>query len=375
MVLWLFTKFLMKSNSLVSAHAVILKLDFKKAYDRVSWAFLRTVLSRKRFEGGNVHRLMQLVTGAQTAIAINGEIGPFFRNKRGVRQGDPISPLLFNFMADALSTMIDAASRAGHIKGVVSHLIQGGVTHLQYADDTILLLELDDNSLANLKFLLIAFEILSGLKINFLKSEVIVMGASQEEQARVANALNCKQGAFPFTYLGFPVADRPLTMVEWEGQIGKVGHRVDPWQGWFMSSAARLTLINSSLSSLTMYAMGLFLLADGTHASFDKILARFFWEGVSDKHSYHWVNWPEVCRPKDQGGLGIINSRFFNAALMVKWIWRIFYPIEHHNLWYKLLRAKYLSVDNIFARNSQGGSQFWRSINKIKHLFKLGSKY
>jgi hypothetical protein len=109
------------------------------------------------------------------------------------------------------------------------------VTHLQYADDTILLLELDDNSLTNLKFLLIAFEILSGLKINFLKSEVIVMGASQEEQARVANVLNCKQGAFPFTYLGFPMADRPLTMVEWEGLVGKVGHRVDPWQGRFMS--------------------------------------------------------------------------------------------------------------------------------------------
>jgi hypothetical protein len=102
------------------------------------------------------------------------------------------------------------------------------VTHLQYADDTILLLELDDNSLANLKFLLVAFEILSGLKINFLKSEVIVMGASQAEQIRVANALNCKQGSFPFTYLGFPMADRPLTMVEWEGLVGRVGHRVDP---------------------------------------------------------------------------------------------------------------------------------------------------
>jgi hypothetical protein len=119
---------------------------------------------------------MQIVTGAQTAIAINGEIGPFFRNKRGVCQGNPISPLFFNFMADVLSSMIDVASRVGHIKGVVSHLIQGGVTHLQYADDAILLLELEDNSLANLKFLLIAFELLSGLKINFLKSEVIVIG-------------------------------------------------------------------------------------------------------------------------------------------------------------------------------------------------------
>jgi hypothetical protein len=129
---------------------------------------------------------MQLVLGGQTAISINGEVGPFFRNKHGVRQGDPISPLLFDFMADALSALLDVAARAGHIKGVVPHLIQGGVTHLQYADDTILLLDLDDRSIANLKFILISFEVLSGLKINFLKSEVIVMGAPPSEQARVA---------------------------------------------------------------------------------------------------------------------------------------------------------------------------------------------
>jgi hypothetical protein len=104
------------------------------------------------------------------------------------------------------------------------------------------------------------------------------MEATPEVQARVANALNCKQGFFPFTYLGFPIADRQLSISDWKGLVSKVGHRVDPWQGRFMSSAARLTLINSSLSSLTLYAMGLFLLADGIHASFDKILARFFWE-------------------------------------------------------------------------------------------------
>jgi mannosylglycoprotein endo-beta-mannosidase len=138
------------------------------------------------------------------------------------------------------------------------------------------LLDLDDISIANLKFILIAFEILSGLKINFLKSEVIVMGAPPSEQARVAQALNCKDGKFPLTYLGFPMSDRTLTMADWEGLIGIVGHHVDPWQGKFMSSAARLTLINSSLSSLTTFTMGLFLLAEGTHAGFDKHLARFF---------------------------------------------------------------------------------------------------
>jgi hypothetical protein len=172
--------------------AVILKLDFEKAYDRVSWAFLRDVLIRKGFESGVVHRLMQLVTSGQTAISINGEIGPHFRNKRGVRQGDPISPLLFNFIADTLSIILDHASAMGHIKGVVSHLVDDGVTHLQYADDMILLIELDDLAIANLKFILICFEILSGLKINFTKSKVIVTGVSQLEQARVARMFNCR---------------------------------------------------------------------------------------------------------------------------------------------------------------------------------------
>jgi hypothetical protein len=96
----------------------------------VSWAFLRDALIRKGFKSRVVHRLMQLVTVGQTAISINGEIGPYFRNKRGVRQGDPISPLPFDFLANALAVILDRASASGHIKGVVSHLVPEGVTHL-----------------------------------------------------------------------------------------------------------------------------------------------------------------------------------------------------------------------------------------------------
>jgi hypothetical protein len=95
--------------------ALILKLDFEKAYDRVNWEFIREILHRKGFSGMMVHRLMQLVQGGQTAINVNGEIGPFFRNVRGVRQGDPLSPILFDFMVDGLAAILSRACRAGHI--------------------------------------------------------------------------------------------------------------------------------------------------------------------------------------------------------------------------------------------------------------------
>jgi hypothetical protein len=64
---------------------ILLKINFEKAYDRVNWEFLVEVLRAKGFDVGAVHRIMQLVTGGHTAISINGEVGPSFRNKRGLR--------------------------------------------------------------------------------------------------------------------------------------------------------------------------------------------------------------------------------------------------------------------------------------------------
>ena len=157
---------------------VILNLDFEKAYDRVSWDFLCEVLVKKVFQSGFIHMIIQLVPGGQIVISINGEIGPFFRNQRGVRQGDPISPLLFDFMTDALAAILDKARSVGHIKGVIDHLIPGEVSHLQYADDTIIMIQNNEQIIINLKFILLCFEVISGLKIKFLKSEVIFMRAS-----------------------------------------------------------------------------------------------------------------------------------------------------------------------------------------------------
>lgn len=84
---------------------------------------------------------MQMVRGGQTAININGEVGPFFPNGWGVRQGDPLSTLLFNIISDVLVAMLDRAKVAGHISGVAARVVPGGLSHLQYADDTLILIK------------------------------------------------------------------------------------------------------------------------------------------------------------------------------------------------------------------------------------------
>jgi hypothetical protein len=162
-------------------------------------------------------------------------------------------------------------------------------------------------------------------------------------------------------------------MEQWLFLVRKLAGRVEPWWGKFMSSGGRLILSNSCLASLPQFAMGLFLLQDGIHAKFDSHRARFYWEGTGPKRRYHLVNWPAVCRPKECGGLGLLNSKKMNLALMIKWIWKLYQA--DNPIWAQIIRGKYNSANNIFEGTGQGGSQFWRSLHKIKHLFKLGAKF
>jgi hypothetical protein len=100
-------------------------------------------------------------------------------------------------VADALATLLKKSKEAGLIKGLVLELVEGRSTHLQYANDTVICLEIDEESIANTKFLLYYFENMFGLKINYHKSEVMVLGVSSEESARIARLFNYREGVLP----------------------------------------------------------------------------------------------------------------------------------------------------------------------------------
>ena len=109
---------------------IILKLDFEKAYDRVSWNFLEEVLIRKGFFQTWVDWMMKAINGGRVAINVNGERGEFFRSHKGLRQGDPLSPLLFNLIGDAFLAMLNSACRKGELEGLVPNLVENGLSHL-----------------------------------------------------------------------------------------------------------------------------------------------------------------------------------------------------------------------------------------------------
>jgi hypothetical protein len=115
--------------------------------------------------------VMRVVRGGRVAIRVNNEIGPYFPTFAGARQGDPLSPLLFDVVGDELALLMKKGQEERLVKGLVPHLIDGGISILQYADDTILLLEDDLENARNVKYILCLFEQISGLKINFYKSE------------------------------------------------------------------------------------------------------------------------------------------------------------------------------------------------------------
>jgi hypothetical protein len=160
------------------------------------------------------------------AIKTNDLIGPYFTTHKGVRQGDRFSPLLFNIAADGLACMIQKVQDEGILKGLIPHIITNGCCCLQYADDSIFLLQDDLEGARNLKFILCLFEQMSGLKINFHKSEIFCLGNAVERKNCYADIFTCPHNCLPMKYLGVPIDDKKLCKSLWSATVEKVESKV-----------------------------------------------------------------------------------------------------------------------------------------------------
>jgi hypothetical protein len=100
---------------------IVLKLDFQKAYDKVCWGFLFECLKVRGFGETWCSWIKQVVSGGTVSVKVNDQIGPYFVSHKGARQGDPLSPILFNFVADYLTRMVRHAQQNGLITVLVAN--------------------------------------------------------------------------------------------------------------------------------------------------------------------------------------------------------------------------------------------------------------
>jgi hypothetical protein len=217
-----------------------------------------------------------------------------------------------------LAVLIERAKNLGFINGLVPHLVDDGLSILQYADDTILFLEDDLERAKGLWLVLGAFEMLSSMKINFHKSELFCFGEAKNKSEEYIRLFGCNEGDFPFRYLGIPMSPTKLSNGDWRLVEERFRKKLSSWKGKMLSLGGRLVLINSVLSSLPMYMMSFFSIPKGVLEKLDYYRSRFFWQCDEHKKKYRLAKWSILRKPRSAGGMGIIDLDIQNKCLLSK---------------------------------------------------------
>jgi hypothetical protein len=144
------------------------------------------MLESRGFSPRWIRILKSLLHNGSVGVRINDENSDFFLTGKGARQGEPISPVIFNFVADVFTRMLLKAATHGHITGLMQTMTSTWVISMQYADDTLLFLKNDLHSAINLKWLLSCFEQMSGMRINFHKCDLISIKVEEQDAQLVS---------------------------------------------------------------------------------------------------------------------------------------------------------------------------------------------
>lgn len=298
----------------------LFKADFTKAFDTVSWDFIMAVMRAHGFPEKWLSWIQQIILVGTSQIMINGLLGKKIMLRRGVRQGDPLSPLLFILAIDFLARYVQKLTDIGALRLP----FRGMSPCLLYADDAMFFIKPEVQQLQALQIVLTAFKQISGLSVNLAKSELMVSIGSQASQQELANVLGCRLATLPFTYLGLPLSNKKLPKSAYLPLIQRMNKRLGGWAAKHLTIAGRIVLINSVLSSLPTYFMSCLKLPVWVIKDIDKIRRTFLWHGtIPQAHSkINLANWKLSCTPKDFGGLGIMDLTVFNQALLIKWFWQ-----------------------------------------------------
>ena len=184
---------------------VAIKLDMSKAYNRVEWDYLKRVMEKMGFHAKWVQLIMACITTAHFSVIVNGNPTGYILPSRGLRQGDPLSPYLFLFCVEGLTALLRKAETEGIIRGVVAR--RGGpcISHLLFANESLLFCRALVKECQQVNSLLNLYEATSGQKVNTNKTSIFFSSnTSFETQESIKQLLGAETVLEYEKYLGLP---------------------------------------------------------------------------------------------------------------------------------------------------------------------------
>lgn len=317
--------FLFVKNAIRSLHqhkdpALLLKMDIAGAFDNISWSFLMELFSHMGFGHKWCDMVSLLWSTASSRVMANGELGPPFIHRQGLRQGDPLSPMIFTLAIAPLHWLFAKAADAQLLTPL--RLPPSQLRVSLYADDAALFISPKATDIKLTKEILGCFGSASGLVCNMQKSGFFPICCDDIDLVSLLQQFPVPVLQFPCTYLGLLLHYKSITRADIQPILDKLASRLQKWRGKLMTGDARLRLINSVLSSIPVYLITIFKLGAWAIKQIDKLRRNFLWRSKPDAEGgLALVNWSIVCRPKSLGGLGVIDLKRFGRALRLRWKW------------------------------------------------------
>uniref|UniRef100_A0A803PZ76 Reverse transcriptase domain-containing protein n=1 Tax=Cannabis sativa TaxID=3483 RepID=A0A803PZ76_CANSA len=311
-----------------------LKLDMAKAFDRVEWHFLESLIFHFNFPVNFVNLIMKCLTTTKLSFLLNGDVRGSLKPSRGLRQGVPLSPYLFILCAEGLSSLLRVRQEAHILNGIAISRHAPAISHLFFADDSLLFCTADMNS---------------------------CLALQDDIRALFFQTFNLEDRPFGCKYLGLPQCLTRSKYHSFTYLCDKVASVLRGWSSKCFSRAGKEVLLKAAIQAIPAYAMACFRLPVKICKGIEAAMARFWWGSSGETRKIHWRSWKFLCQSKFRGGLGFRSLVHFNQAMLAKQACHIMQ--NPTSLLGRILKARYFPHSSILeAVLGHSPSFSWRSI-------------